>query len=193
MLNKIKRKQFWRQGSGEIIGFLCVLPVIIFMLAMFVSVVQIGTLEEQLEYVVYNACRQAVVVHDENDDGDYFDDAETLIEDYVKTELGDVKKIDFTKEDTVDLAIVNADGEDASTSSKKSSSSKTSSSKTSSKKDSSGSDENEWVKGAYLRCTVSAYIEAPLEFMSGTKYSTIVMMIERPATEGGDYPWFENM
>ena len=56
------RKEYWEKGSGDIVGFLCTLPCIIIMLVLIVSIIQIGSIKERLEYTAYLACRQAVVI-----------------------------------------------------------------------------------------------------------------------------------
>lgn len=50
-----------------------------------------------------------------------------------------------------------------------------------------------WEKGNYVQCTVSVKIESVTPFLSGTKSASIVMMIEKPASEGSNYPWFNHV
>lgn len=52
--------------------------------------------------------------------------------------------------------------------------------------------EKNWKKGEYIQCTISLDVESPTPFLSGTKTSSITMMIETPANEGSTYPWFKN-
>ena len=50
-----------------------------------------------------------------------------------------------------------------------------------------------WEKGNYVQCTVSVKIKAVTPFLSGRRSASIVMMIEKPAAEGSDYPWFDKV
>lgn len=159
-------KKFLKQGSGEILGFLWVSPCIIFILVLLVSVVQLGSIKERLEYTAYLACRQAVVASDTDKDKDYLDDAkkaakktaeEDLAKSGLKYEAGSVK---------VKLKIVGTD-----------------------KSEKGG----KWEKGNYVQCTVSVKVKAVTPFLSGRKSANIVMMIEKPASEGNSYPWLENL
>ena len=61
MRKKIANKTYWQRGGGDIVGFLCTLPCIIFMLVLLISIIQIGSIKERLEYTAYLACRKAVV------------------------------------------------------------------------------------------------------------------------------------
>lgn len=63
-MKKFLSKKFWKKGSGEIIGFLSVLPVIIFLLVMLISIAQMGSIKERMEYTTYVAGRAAVVQKD---------------------------------------------------------------------------------------------------------------------------------
>jgi len=40
-----------------------------------------------------------------------------------------------------------------------------------------------WEKGKFVRVKVEAYVKAVMPFTSGKRTSTIVMMVERPATD----------
>lgn len=44
-------------------------------------------------------------------------------------------------------------------------------------------DGGNWVKGAYVKCTVQYYIETSMPFTSGIRESTIIMMIENNSYE----------
>ena len=48
MRKKIANKTYWQRGSGDIVGFLCTLPCIIFMLVLLISIIQIGSIKEDL-------------------------------------------------------------------------------------------------------------------------------------------------
>lgn len=60
------KKSFWIRGNGEIIGFLSILPVIVLLLVMLISIAQMGSIKERLEYTTYVAGRAAVVSKDIN-------------------------------------------------------------------------------------------------------------------------------
>ena len=64
MYAKIFTKEFWKQGSGEIIGFMYTLPVLLVLLVMLIGIIQVGALKERLEYTAYVGCRAAVVSKD---------------------------------------------------------------------------------------------------------------------------------
>ena len=180
-IRKFKEKRYWQQGGGEIIGFLCTLPVIIFILVLFVSIVQIGSVKERLEYTAYLACRQAVVATDTNDNGSSMDEAKKIAK---KTAEKDLKKSKLKyKNLEVTLNLVD----------KKSSSSEFDTVVGTSDLSSSNKSDLKWEKGNYCQCIVSVDIEAVTPFLSGTRSASIVMMIEKPAEEGTDYPWFENI
>ncbi len=52
---------FWKKGSGEVFGFLCVSPIMVVLIMLLICIVQMGALKEKLEYTAYVACRAAVV------------------------------------------------------------------------------------------------------------------------------------
>lgn len=55
------KKRFWRKGSGEVFGFLCVSPIMVALTVMLVGVVELSCFKEKLEYTAYVACRAAAV------------------------------------------------------------------------------------------------------------------------------------
>ena len=181
------KKSFWQRGSGDIVGFLCTLPCIIFMMVLLVSIIQLGSIKDRLEYTAYLACRQAVVATDKNGNGSCMDEAKkmakkTAVEDLKKSKLkyvnGSVK---------VKLALVQHGGEssgDFDTAVGNEGLLNNSGQETSSLK---------WEKGNYVQCTVSVKIKSVTPFLSGTRSASIVMMIEKPVAEGSDYPWFEHV
>lgn len=158
----------WKKGGGEVIGFLCIVPIVIFMFSVLITTLQVGKLKERLEYVAYKACRQAVVCKDRNKDGDYMDDALEAAQDVTELEFERRSPDAFDNGTyTTELTLLSAEGEDE--------------------------EDVVWEKGRYVKCTISVDATTPLAFMSGTKYASIVMMIESPANEGGEYPWFKDM
>ena len=53
MVRYFMKKIFFEKGSGDIVGFLAMLPVTIFMLVILISMVQLGSIKESLEYTAY--------------------------------------------------------------------------------------------------------------------------------------------
>lgn len=184
---KFLKKSFWQRGSGDIVGFLCTLPCIIFMLVLLVSIIQLGSIKERLEYTAYLACRQAVVATDKNGNGSCMDEAKKIAK---KTAIADLKKSKLKYVNgsvKVKLALVqhgNESSGDFDTVTGSEDALNNSGKETSSLK---------WEKGNYVQCTVSVKIKSVTPFLSGTRSASIVMMIEKPASEGSDYPWFNNM
>lgn len=187
MRKKFFKKSFWQRGSGDIVGFLCTLPCIVIMMVLLVSIIQLGSIKERLEYTAYLACRQAVVATDKNGNGSCMDEAKkiakkTAVEDLKKSKLkyvdGSVKvKLNLVQHksgNSGDFDTVTGSEDALNNSGKETSSLK-------------------WEKGNYVQCTVSVKIKSVTPFLSGTRSASIVMMIEKPASEGSDYPWFEHV
>lgn len=63
-MKKMPNRNFWMQGSGEILGFMYTLPVLLSIMVMLIAVIQVGALKERLEYTAYVGCRAAVVAKD---------------------------------------------------------------------------------------------------------------------------------
>lgn len=185
MRKKFLTKSFWQRGSGDIVGFLCTLPCIILMLVLLVSIIQLGSIKERLEYTAYLACRQAVVATDKNGNGSCMDEAKDIaekiaVEDLKKSKLkyvdGSVKvRLNLVQQRESGYLDTVSEPEDTSVNSGK---------ETSSLK---------WEKGNNVQCTVSVKIESVTPFLSGTRSASIVMMIEKPASEGSNYPWFDHV
>ena len=174
----MKLKSYLEKGSGEVIGFLCILPIIIFMLVILVSVVQLGSIKERLEYTAYVACRKAIVVSDENKNNDYLDDALEAAQKAAEADLVPSGEKFVPGSVKVDLELVQ----------KKDTANKT---KKKGSKDSKA-EKLTWEKGNYVQCTVSVEVKSLTPFLSGKKSASIVMMIEKPVSEGDSYPWFEH-
>ena len=187
MRKKFLKKSFWQCGSGDIVGFLCTLPCIILMLVLLVSIIQLGSIKERLEYTAYLSCRQAVVATDKNGNGSCMDEAKDIaekiaVEDLKKSKLkyvdGSVKvRLNLVQQRERESGYLDtvSEPEDTSVNLGK---------ETSSLK---------WEKGNYVQCTVSVKTESVTLFLSGTKSASIVMMIEKPASEGSNYPWFNHV
>lgn len=170
MRKKIINKTYWQRGSGDIVGFLCTLPCIIFMLVLLISIIQIGSIKERLEYTAYLACRKAVVASDTNGNGSCMDEAKKIAK---KTAIADLKKSKLKyKDGSVKVKLELVENKNAG---------------------SSNNSKLKWEKGNYVQCTVSVKIKAVTPFLSGRRSASIVMMIEKPAAEGSDYPWFDKV
>ena len=59
------RKIKWKKGSGEIIGFGIVMPILVFIFCGIISASQLSMATETLQYAAYCSCRAAVVSVDE--------------------------------------------------------------------------------------------------------------------------------
>lgn len=79
-MKRFKKKEFWEMGSGEIIGFLYTLPILLTLMVMLIGIIQVGALKERLEYTAYVGCRAAVVAKD-------FQTAEKNAEETVRHDL----------------------------------------------------------------------------------------------------------
>ena len=65
-LHKLKKRKInWKRGSGELIGFCLVLPMMCLILFSVVSLMQTGILRQTLEYATYMGARAAVVCENE--------------------------------------------------------------------------------------------------------------------------------
>lgn len=157
---------YLRKGGSEVIGFLVTMPFLIFMLVMIICTVQLGSIKERLEYTAYLACRQAVVATDENKNGRIKDDAKRIAKKVADTELLTSGETFIPNSIKVQLNYVTNTGEAIS--------------------------DKKWEKGNYVQCTVSVEVKTPTPFLSGRKSASIIMMIEKPASEGSAYPWFEH-
>ena len=60
MVKKIK----WKKGSGEILGFCAIVPMLFIMFMVLISALQVGIAKQRMEYAAYSACRAAVVSSD---------------------------------------------------------------------------------------------------------------------------------
>lgn len=163
-----RKKKFWKKGGGEVVGFLCIVPCVIFILAVLVTIIQLGSIKERLEYTAYKACRQIIVCRDADKDGDYLDDAKKIAKQIAREDLE--YSTEVFEPGTVKAKVTLVENPD----------------------DTNGT-EVKWEKGRYVQCTVSVKVKTPIKLMNGRKSSSIVMMIESPANEGGDYPWFKDL
>lgn len=113
------KKIFFEKGSGDIVGFLAMLPVTIFMLVILISMVQLGSIKERLEYTAYLACRKAVVASDTDQDGKYIDDAKKIALQTARDDLAKSKLKYVPGSVKVDLKLVSADANSSNSSTAK--------------------------------------------------------------------------
>lgn len=156
-MQKRKLGKFLKKGSGEVIGFICTLPILLFLMALLVGIVQIGTLKERMEYATYMACRAAVV----SDDYDAATaNAQLIAEQNLASFAGIASEI------KVELAVITEDS--AGSSDPKASIPKGKTQK-----------EKVWTKGNMCRCTLTLEVDSVTELLSGKKTCMLSMMIER--------------
>lgn len=65
-MQRALRKIRWRQGGGELIGFVLVLPVIMLVFCAIVMAAQLGIARQSIEYTTYSAARAAVICETQN-------------------------------------------------------------------------------------------------------------------------------
>ena len=58
------KKMKWKKGSGEILGFCAIIPMLFIMFMVLISALQVGIAKQRMEYAAYSACRAAVVSSD---------------------------------------------------------------------------------------------------------------------------------
>ena len=63
---KLLQKINWKKGSGEIIGFGIVMPMLVLLFCGIISAAQLSMANETLQYSAYSSCRAAVVTADES-------------------------------------------------------------------------------------------------------------------------------
>ena len=153
-----------KKGAGETVSF---------MMVTILALIQAAGIKQRLEYTAYTACRAAVTCKN-------YDDAVKTAERVAKEDLHRAQSIGKIKyvsgSEKVDLLF--ADEEVRASTGRPSASS---------------ADTEKWKKGQYVRCTVTVKLKTLIAFMDGERTVSIVMMIENPATEGGEYPWFSKM
>lgn len=149
-----KGKNFWEKGSSEIIGFLCILPTLLFLFFFLISISQLGSIREKLEYTTYVACRAAVASKDfESAQAAAYSTAENNLIGFTDT---------FDPESlSVELTVINSENSRPAGSERRA--------------------EELWEKGNYVSCTVSIEAKTLLSIVSGEKTSSLTMMIESPA------------
>lgn len=147
MVKRKAREINWKKGSGEIVGFTMILPVITFIFCAMVAVAQVGLIRQKLEYTAYTAGRAAVVSDTKSRAKER---AAKIAKESLKGTGGGLK------DNSIKTSVVILDSN------------------------------KKWEKGKFVRIKVEAYVRAVMPFTSGKRESTIVMMIERPATDDGN-------
>lgn len=153
---------FWKRGSAEVTGYMVVLPSLCIFLIMMICIIQYGTITTRLQYTAYVACRAAVICED-------LDTASEKAQLAAETNIGLLNSSAFD-EDSIETDLICSEGK-ASDMLKKNRKRK-------------NTDDEEWIKGNYVTCFVTVYVNTFLEQLSGEKTASITMMIERPAEDG---------
>lgn len=159
--------KFFTHGAGEALSFIYAMPLMIIIFAFLVSTIQVGSVNERLEYIAYDACRKAIVQ-------DNYKDAKRAAQiaanaDFVDVRNADIKFVPGTVE--YELYILGVDKTDP--------------------KEYTKEDLKQWRKGTYVQFIIRVKTDPPLIFFKKTRTAQIVMMIENPAGESGEYPWFD--
>lgn len=174
-LKKYKTKEFWEDGSSEVIGYLSIMPGIIMFLVVLVTVIQLGMVNTKLQYVAYAAARAAVT-------SENYESAVEFAKMAVKRNMATLSTTAIDKDSMeVELTItngkVNADGTPVDLAGSKSKKKKG----------------KAWKKGNYVNCEVTANVRSPLFGAADTgmveKSASITMMIERPAEDNLNLLW----
>ena len=63
---KKDKLHFWKKGNGEFLSLAIIFPFIILLICFIISAVQVGSVNQQLTFTAYNACRAAVVAETED-------------------------------------------------------------------------------------------------------------------------------
>lgn len=163
-------RKFLKNGGGEVLSFMITVPALIYMFAAILGIIQTGMIKERLEYTAYKACREAIVC--KNLTVARKKAKEVAEDDFLKaSRQGGLK---YKKVDA-ELDIISKGAQ------------------TNTGKSSKKSDNSKWMKGNYVQCTVKVESEPIFAFMKKERSSSIVMMIEYPASEGDSYPWFRDL
>ncbi len=152
---------FWKRGSGEMTGFMIVLPCMTFLLLILVSVIQMGMVRSRMEYVAYAAARAAVV-------SESIEDARTQA---LNAAQANVRGTGGAKIVLKNVTVEEIDPDTGGQKTKKKKNRKKGRVKAS------GAD-TDWGKGTYLRVTVTCSVRTFTVFTSGDRSSSITMMVE---------------
>ncbi len=91
----------WNKGSGEILGFCAIVPMLFIMFMVLISALQVGIAKQRMEYAAYSSCRAAVV----SSDKDY---AKNQANGVAKEYLGSMNCIDSDSVN-VNLEVIDTD------------------------------------------------------------------------------------
>lgn len=65
-MQRALRRIRWKKGGGELIGFVLVLPIIMFVFCAIIMAGQLGIARQSIEYTTYSAARAAVICENQN-------------------------------------------------------------------------------------------------------------------------------
>ena len=65
-MQHILKKVRWRKAAEELIGFVLVLPIIMFVFSAIIMAAQLGIARQSIEYTTYSAARAAVICENQN-------------------------------------------------------------------------------------------------------------------------------
>ena len=157
-------KQFWKKGSGELFSFICVSPIIVFIIMALVGILQVSSFKEQFEYASYCAARAAVVSDD-------MKTAKTNANKVFEENL--LQYAHIYKKGSLQMKLEYAKGLPSYTK----------------KKDKNGLFTsrkgaivtNKWEKGGILKCTAKVRLNTVMGvLLPGEKTYTLYMLIEKP-------------
>ena len=81
-----KLYRFFKEGNGEAIGFITMVPAIFALLVVIIIIIKMTTLRQKMEYATYVACRAAVV-------SDTQEEAQENAEKIIGIELGSYEEL----------------------------------------------------------------------------------------------------
>lgn len=151
----MQTKDFWRKGSGEVMGFLFVLPVILTLFLILVSIVQLGSIKEKMEYATYAACRAAVTSKD-------FDSAQNAAYSAAEADLLNYSETFFPNTLEVKLTVINGETSKPVLTDREA--------------------RDSWKKGSYATCTITIKVKTLINMFQGKRTSSLTMMIESPVS-----------
>ena len=158
-----KIKKHLKNGSGEALAFICLMPALLLTVYALISMIQLTLLRQKMEYAAYAACRAAVVSKTEQD-------ANENAKKVAELELGAYGKIFdastvkvYLKKTVKAVEPAQPGGVDSR------------SDEQTAKNQQSG-----WVKGTFLECTLVAKLKRNNVFIHGqTKKCKVTMAVEK--------------
>lgn len=153
MFKKLKR------GSGEILGFITLVPALFLFLMMIITMVRLVGLRQKMEYAAYSACRAAVLA-------ETYDEALNSSLQVAQMELTgyeDIYKPGSVQTDVEEIPIegypesLGKVGYDSRT----------------------GQTRDSWLKGNLIKCTLSLELNGLNPILNGEKKCEIYMFLEK--------------